>query len=200
MQYFNYRLSNTELRGHVDQHKVDALLISSKEVVVRGNKYSGKKPHINFAYTSYSSEALGSSFQFVGQKITIEFDENDLRIVTAYINGSLIGRLKAAPPWHLVPHSLNLRRAIHSCVNKKKINLTPKSNPIEKYADYIERNSKKGRVTSNLYIQARQYLTKYVEELKVYEEQEVEVIQNSKVNNEGLSEPVKLPPPKKARC
>ena len=133
-----------------------------------------------------------------GEEITVEYDSEDIRFINAYLSdGSFIGSLQASPPWHLQPNSIRLRAAIHSLIKKKVLILEYDSNPIDEYLKYCESKSKKEKIVSNRYIEARSALVQHYDETK--EEQIATVERKRKRNQTSTDEPYDLPARRRAK-
>ncbi len=197
LEYFQFLMeSANKLPEKVPENYGTVLSTQSQEVTVKGNLNKGVRPYINFCYTKYHSDVLRSSYKFLNKKITIEFDEEDLRVVSAYHNGEPIGKLKASFPWNNVPHSITLRKAIYSLIKQKKIILGNNTNPIEEYLKYIEKTSKQTLIENNNYLQARRYSELYVNELTNTKQAHDQLIKHNTKTLDKIEPNKPLPPPK----
>ncbi|WP_016954255.1 hypothetical protein [Catenovulum agarivorans] len=143
LEYFRFSMESlSELPNKVTSDYSKFLSTQSQEVTVKGNMKLGVRPYINFCYSKYHSDVLRASYKFINKKLIIEFDEDDMRVVSAYSDGQFVGKLKASFPWNNVPHSMTIRKTINSLLKKKKIALSHNINPIEEYLKYIEKTSK----------------------------------------------------------
>lgn len=121
-----------------------------KTCTVRGGRANGRRPYIQFEGVRYTSSVLAQSAGLVGQKLTIEIDESDLRVCKAYLqNGSEFGILQAGGRWNVTKHNLTTRKAINSLAYKKIITLLKNENPVQIYLDYLS-TAKKSQAKANL--------------------------------------------------
>lgn len=199
LEYLKYRCNLLEqLPEKVDELVVDKLHMETKKVRVKGDQKKGVRPYVNFMYSKYHSQLLRSSYSMCGEEITVEYDSEDIRFINAYLSdGSFIGSLQASPPWHLQPNSIRLRAAIHSLIKKKVLILEYDSNPIDEYLKYCESKSKKEKIVSNRYIEARSALVQHYDETK--EEQIATVERKRKRNQTSTDEPYDLPARRRAK-
>jgi len=159
LQYLDFLTSEKELK-YANKTELSALLSISKRVRVKGGLDSGRKPFINYLKATYSSDALKATYNLCGKYIFIEANPKDLRTVKAFTeNGAEIGILKAGAPWHLRPHTLEMRKVITSLYSRKIIHYTKYADPIAAYLSYVENslNGKQKRVPP-AYLEARSLL------------------------------------------
>jgi len=137
-----------------DQSLVQRLTVRRRSVIVRGNLESGHRPHINFEGVKYTNELLRQSLGLIGKSIFVEW-EGDIRIIKGYTEqGSELGSLRAAPPWHLTPHTLEMRRAVNSLRNRKVLHYLEGSDPIHEYLTHLVKTSREAKVVPSAYLQA----------------------------------------------
>lgn len=209
LEYFKFKV-DAKLGdiAYVDDQVAKSLLLESKNVTVKGNQAKGIRPYINFEYTKYSSPLFNSFYSLCGKKISIQFNVDDLRTIKAFFpDGSEIGSLSPSPPWHLYPHSIYVKRAIFSLVNKKHLILSPNVNPVETFLKYHEEQLSNKRRVSNAYIEARRDFTNAFDEVKagtnnlhnanirLREIEAANITKNSLGQNTEM-----LPPKRKAKC
>lgn len=208
LEYLQY-LTDTQELSYANPHEVESLLSMARKVPVKGGIDSGRRPYINFIGSTYTSDSLRNSYGLCGKSITIEADIKDLRTLRAYAeSGAEIGILKAAPPWNLRPHSLELRRTIIALKEKKLIHYTKSSDPIAAYLVWIEAQLKdKRKKVPPVYLEARQALVREFNNEGLVDYGEVTDLENDNDTNQAetnkeqaLVEKVKsnLPPPRKA--
>lgn len=156
VEYLQY-LSAQQHLTYANPEEVESLLSFRETREVKGKREDGRRPYINFYGAPYTSDALRNNYSLCGKKISIEANPKDIRLLRAYNeNGSELGILKAAPPWHRTPHSVELRQTILSLKAKKLIHYTDSDDPIACYLSYIEDclQDKKKKVPP-LYLEAR---------------------------------------------
>jgi hypothetical protein len=143
-----------------DPGEVARVLNLFKSVTVRGGIESGRRPYVHYLGVNYSSDVLKFASHWVGQKISIEINVRDLRTVRAYApNGAEIGVLRAAPPWHRTPHTIEMRQAVNALVSRKQLQYLEQSDPIMALLEHLESLARKGKSVPPLYLEARRVLT-----------------------------------------
>ena len=101
-------------------------------------------PYVNFAGARYTSDALQNQVNLLGQRIWVaNHIEDDARVALAStMDGIEIGVLRAAPPWHRLPHSIAVRKQISSLITNRRFVLSG-GDAITSFCDFVE--SQKGR-------------------------------------------------------
>ena len=137
-----------------------------KTVTVRGGVENGRRPYIHYLGVKYSSDVLRLASHLVGQKISLEIDVSDLRTVKAYgPSGAEIGVLRAAPPWHRTPHSLEMRQAVNALVSRKMLHYLDQDDPVMALLKHLESLARKGKTLPPLYLEARRFLADNISSL-----------------------------------
>ncbi|MFW8589699.1 hypothetical protein ACOI22_02740 [Glaciecola sp. 2405UD65-10] len=209
LEYFKYRVECNEKQiSYVNQSVADNLLLETQTATVKGSQKNGIRPYVNFQYSKYTSPLFASNYSLCGKKIIIQFNADDLRTVKVFLpDGSEIGNLTPSPPWHLYPHSIYVKRAIFSLINKKSIVLSPTVNPVETFLKYHEDQLKNKKQITSSYIEARRDLTNAFDEVKsgtndLHRTQErlrkLELNDGEKSKNTSVKND--LPPKKRAKC
>lgn len=99
-------------------HVCDALYSSTP--TVRWDKENRSAPHINIFGCRYQGKGL--DVKWVGKKIRVDFNRNDIRYLQATsLNGLHLGMLSAPRSWLRFSHSLKTRKLIISLVNQSKL-------------------------------------------------------------------------------
>lgn len=90
---------------------VRRLVGTRKLCTLLGGIKTGRRPHFHFSNARYSAEWLCVRTDLLGQAFWLQLDnEDDARYVTVSTQrGLFLGMVRAAPPWHLTPHSLYVR-------------------------------------------------------------------------------------------
>ena len=149
-----------------DAGDVARVLNVFKTVAVRGGTETGRRPYIHCFGVNYSSDVLKFASHWVGQKISIEINVRDLRTVKAYApDGAEIGVLRAAPPWHRTPHTLEMRQAVNALVSRKMLHYLEQSDPVMALLEHLESLAQKGKSVPPLYLEARRLLTENISAL-----------------------------------
>ena len=80
---------------------------------VRGYLDQGQRPHVNFHGVRYTNTLLASTALFLGRKLRLYYNSQDLRTVRAFADdGAEIGVLKAQGAWGEIVHDLKLRQEV----------------------------------------------------------------------------------------
>lgn len=102
---------------------VQGLLSYRKLCTVQGGAEAGRRPYVNFENGRYGGPAIDNREDLVGKKVWVSNHlEDDARIARCTTtSGESVGVLRAAPPWHRLPHSLAVRKYIASLQSSKRI-------------------------------------------------------------------------------
>ena len=204
LQYLEYMSCREDFEpDYADPNSVQSMLSYRKKCRVKGGIKEGRKPYVNFEGARYSSEILGQRNDLVGSDIwVVNHHEDDGRVAQASLeNGMLLGTLRAAPPWHKLPHSLQVRRAINSCVHKRKFFIASGSDAVETFLNFCENQIHHKLPVHPAYLEARRILTQEAElqtgksMLEVASERQAGSTdtpeRNSKKSNQSRSEKLK---------
>jgi transposase InsO family protein len=145
LQMLDFYASMDKLpKRHADPNSVQGLLSVRKLCIVRGGYQQGRRPYVNFLGASYSNEELAQRHDLVGKQVwVINHLQDDARIALATTkDGHRLGVLRAHPPWHRTPHSLNIRSAINSMVRNRRFALANGADAITVFMDFVESNAK----------------------------------------------------------
>ena len=116
------------------------------ECEVRGNRATGRRPHINFYGARYSGPVLTHAANLMGTRLHIYFDPLDMRSVQAFLpNGAELGALQANAPWHMSAHSLRLRREILRLKRNRELHYGDADDPVALYLDHKRKASRKAQ-------------------------------------------------------
>lgn len=127
------------------------------EVTVRGGK--GRRPFVTFQNANYSTDAFSTVAGLVGQKLIIECDPDDARMVFAYRdNGEELGPLMALPPWNRAAHSLLVRKLTAARVRARRWQMQDMDDPTMALLDDMEPRAAKKKRADNVYLRLRQEL------------------------------------------
>jgi transposase InsO family protein len=81
--------------------------------IVRGYLDQGQRPHVNFHGVRYTNTLLASTALYLGKKLRLYYNSQDLRTVRAFAeDGAEIGVLKAQGAWGEIVHDLKLRQEV----------------------------------------------------------------------------------------
>jgi len=136
---FIYSRPDTALR-RADTNSVQGILTYRKKCRVNGNLKDGRKPYVNFEGARYTNETLQQRFDLIDKFIwVVNHLEDDARVVQAStLDGQILGVLRAGPPWHKLPHSLRVRRAINAALRKGKFLISSNVDAVEAFIEYSE--------------------------------------------------------------
>lgn len=150
-----------------DQDAVRRLVGVRKLCTLLGGVKTGRRPHFHFANARYSAEWLCLRTDLLGQAFWLQLDnEDDARYATVSTRqGLFLGAVRAAPPWHLTPHSLYVRAAIRSLEKRRLLHLATSGDAVEALIQYAEA-SPEGRLPVHpAYLEARRIVQQYAERL-----------------------------------
>ncbi|RYF35835.1 MAG: hypothetical protein EOO38_28575 [Cytophagaceae bacterium] len=132
------------------------LMQEARVVPIKGSVQSGTRPHINFAYVKYTSSVLAGNAGLIGRKVRIYYDVRDIRAVKAFFeDGTELGVLTAARPWHTTPHSLRLRQEIHRLIAERKLTLGYDECPVVAWTRFKWRQVKGNKRAANALAKAQ---------------------------------------------
>lgn len=125
---------------YADSTSVQGILSYRKKCRVNGNLKEGKSPYVNFESARYTNETLRQRFDLIGKCIwVVNHLEDDARVAKAStIEGQELGVLRAASPWHRLPHSLKVRRAINSAARKRMFFISNNADAVEVFLAFCE--------------------------------------------------------------
>ncbi|MBV1777457.1 hypothetical protein KSF73_17175 [Burkholderiaceae bacterium DAT-1] len=167
LDYLEFRMLYPErsLR-YADSNSVSDMVSFRKLCLVHGGYAQGRRPFVYFAHGRYTSDILGQRHDLVGKKIwVINHIEDDVRIVRASTEGGQpLGVLQVSSPWNRLPHSLEVRNSVASCINSGKLKVVSGQDAIEAFIDYSERQKGKKLPVHPAYLEARRILIAIAEE------------------------------------
>lgn len=143
-----------------DAVAVESLLSVRKLCRVRGGAKVGRNVYVECQYARYTNEILQNRQDLVGELIwVVHHKENDARIALASTQeGTSLGVLRAAPPWHILPHSLSMRRAIMQAQSIGKFHIPPGGDAMATFINYVESQPGNTLPVHPTYLAARRIL------------------------------------------
>lgn len=143
-----------------DAAAVESLLSVRKLCRVRGGAKVGRGVYVECNYARYTNEILQNRQDLVGNVIwVIHHKEDDARIALASTKeGTSLGVLRAAPPWHILPHSLSMRRAIVQAQSIGKFQIPAGGDAIATFVNYVESQPRNKLPVHPAYLAARRIL------------------------------------------
>lgn len=163
LDFITSRPGAPDLR-YADAEGIQRFLSFRKLCTVRGDLAKGRRPYVNFANALHHGEALNLRFDLIGKKIWVENHiECDARIALAYtLEGASLGVLRAAPPWHKTPHSLEVRAGIISFFRRKRFSLLAVGDAIQAFHQFCEEH--RGELPVHpAYLESLRVLAQYAE-------------------------------------
>lgn len=142
-----------------DPLAVEDLSCFDKRVTVRGSVEDGTRAHINLYGARYSSDTFKHAAALIGSKIVARIDRRDMRTIRIFEkNGSELGVLRAASPWHRFPHTLEMRQEIRRLIKRKILHYTDNQDLGIVYLDYLEHKALKDKYVEPAYLEARRMM------------------------------------------
>ncbi len=134
---------------------------------VLGGVRTGRRPYFNFANARYSAEWLCLRTDLVGQQLWLHIeDEDDARWASVSTpQGLFLGQVRAAPPWHLTPHTLYMRQAIRALDQRRLLHLSSRCDAVEELVRYAESSPGRKLPAHPAYLEARRVLSAHAREL-----------------------------------
>lgn len=134
-----------------------------KLCTVKGGIASGRRPYFNFENARYSAEWLVQRTDLIGKLLWLHIeDEDDARWATVSSQrGEFLGAVRAAPPWHLTPHTLYMRRAIRALDKNRRLHLSSTCDAVEELIRYAEESAGKKLPPHPAYLEARRVLQQH---------------------------------------
>jgi hypothetical protein len=143
-----------------DTKSVQGILVYRKKCRVNGSLKDGRKPYVNFIDARYTNETLQQHFDLINNCIlVVNHLEDDARVVQAStLDGQILGILRASPPWHKLPHSLRVRRAIKALLRKEKFLVASYGDATEVFIEYCESQAHRKLPVHPIYLEIRRIL------------------------------------------
>lgn len=148
---YSLQVSNAFLRKLPMPLRSNLCLMQEARVVpIRGSVEAGIRPHINFWHVKYTSAVLATNAGLIGRKLRIYYDVRDIRAVKAFFeDGTELGILTAARPWHITPHSLRVRQEIYRLIAERKLAVERDECPVVAWGRYKWRQAKGNKRAAN---------------------------------------------------
>lgn len=132
---------NKELISKV-HHLTDFIV----ERTVRGNEKDGRRPMISYENAIYRGPILSSNYKYIGKKVFIEVDPDDVSRVRLYDeNGVYIEELHAVGPWGKESHSLKTRKLASKRARENGTQNNPFYAQIPDLEDALRKEGKKSK-------------------------------------------------------
>lgn len=150
-----------------DPWDVKRLVGLRKLCTVLGGTDTGRRPHFNFANARYSAEWLCLRTDLVGKLLWVQVeDEDDARYaMVSTRDGQFLGAVRAAPPWHLTPHTLYIRQSIRALEKRRHLHLSSSCDAVEELIRYAESSKNRRLPPHPAYLEALRVLRMHAEKL-----------------------------------
>lgn len=150
-----------------DPEQVARMVGIRKLCTVKGGVTEGRRPYFNFANARYSAEWLCLRTDLIGKNLWLHIEnEDDARWATVSTpNGEFLGAVRAAPPWHLTPHTLYMRQSIRALDKRRLVHLSSHCDAVEELIRYAEASEDKKLQPHPAYLEARRVLQMHAERL-----------------------------------
>ncbi len=151
-----------------DPAEVRRMVGIRKLCTLKGGISTGRRPYFHFENARYSAEWLVLRTDLLGKLMWLQLeDEDDARFVTvSNERGEFLGVVRAAPPWHLTPHTLYMRRAIRALEKRRALHLTTQCDAVEELIRYAEGSKGKKLPPHPAYLEARRVLQQHAQGLE----------------------------------
>lgn len=145
LQQLQFRVPSSAPVRRADPDAVRRMVGVRRLCTVMGGAKTGRRPHFNFANARYSAEWLALRTDLLGKDLWLQIEnEDDARYATVSDSkGLFLGVVRAAPPWHLTPHSLFVREAIRALDRRRLLHLSSRCDAVEELIRYTESNGGK---------------------------------------------------------
>ena len=121
---------------------------------IRGGGESNRAPYVELWGARYTNDVLKKMVDSVGKKVRVVVDvDGDIRLVRASLRKGRseipLGILKAGPPWHLTPHTLEQRQIISRAHKVQKIIVKPGSDMMQAFKHLRQREAEERKSAAN---------------------------------------------------
>lgn len=157
LQYLSDRGTLTERKA--DPDLVQGLLTYRKLCLVHGGAAQGREPYVQFSNARHGGPAIRGREDLVGKKVwMVNHIEDDARVARCTtVTGTLIGVLRAGPPWDKLPHTLATRSRIVSMASKRR-NFSLGTDAIRSFMSFVEAQSNNKLPIHPTYLEVRRVL------------------------------------------
>lgn len=150
LQAMKRKLDHTCLiPASLDEEKradVEKLLWFTVQRTVRGGSSKGKRAYVQYENAIYRNNLLSSGDSYVGQKITLLVDPEDVSSVEAYAaDGTYLGELDALGEYGKKSHSLKSRRSMAKLARGNNRNNMKFSTPVSDYEEHLRNKAVSSR-------------------------------------------------------
>ena len=126
---------------------------------IRGGGESNRPPYIELWSARYTNDVLRKMTDSISKKVRIVVDvDGDIRLIRAYLrkgNKELpLGILKAGPPWHLTPYTLEQRQMVRRANKLKKLVVKPGTDMMQTFKELRQREAQERKSATNQLVKA----------------------------------------------
>ena len=140
LEVMEQRMAKGVLPNYLEEEKRDKFMLNYITVTrkIRGKLGTGRRPYVSFEGAEYRSEVLSQAFQFVGHKLILKFDSNDIRTCKAFFeDGTEFCDLYVVGQWRNQAHTIDQRRAANKLLNDKKLKGNNFIDPMLSYDKFL---------------------------------------------------------------
>lgn len=121
---------------------------------IRGGGESHRAPYIELWGARYTNDVLRKMTDSVGKKVRIVVDvDGDIRLLRAHLRRGRseipLGIVKAGPPWHLTPHTLEQRQIVQRAHKVQKMIVKPGSDMMQTFKHLRQREAEERKSAAN---------------------------------------------------
>lgn len=113
---------------------------------IRGGGESSRTPYVELWGARYRNDIVRKMTDSIGKKVRVIVDvDADIRLIRCFLRKGKkefpLGILKAGPPWHLTPHTLEQRQIIRRANKISKIIVPPGSDMVQAFKHLRQREA-----------------------------------------------------------
>lgn len=126
---------------------------------IRGGGESKRPPYVELWGARYTNDVLRKMTDSIGKKARLIVDvDGDIRLIRAFFRRGRkelpLGILRAGPPWHLTPHTLEQRQIVIRANKIQKIAVPPGSDMMQTFKAIHQREATERRAATNKLVKA----------------------------------------------
>lgn len=126
---------------------------------IRGGGESQRPPYVQLWEARYTNDVLRKMTGSIGKKVRVVVDsDGDIRLIRAYLRRGRtelpLGILKAGPPWHLTPHTLEQRQLICRANKVEKLVVKPGTDMVQTFKKVRQREAMERKSAVNQLVKA----------------------------------------------
>ena len=142
----------------------ESLLRMEYVKTIRGGGDTHRAPYIELWGARYTNDVLRKMKDSVGKSVRLVVDiDGDIRFVRAFLRRGKaehpLGILKAGPPWHLTPHTLEQRQIVQRSHRIKKLVVKPGTDMLQTFKHLRQREAEERKSAVNQLVRAGKLAT-----------------------------------------